>query len=234
MTTRSTLLFALALLGAPALAHGGPPHPHAPPAYGADAVRPTRPSPVLAPVLVTHHGAAPVYVQVGSLTGFWALPGQQQRLDLPLVPGATVVPVTTSVYGPRGLVPVDTQALVLVPGRLSTMEVGWTAASTITLTNLESRPVRVYVGGYEAAAVGVGQTTTFSVAPGRYDVLVLEERGRVLFDQAVSFDPRRDHRVLLAGATGTMTVQTTTTSTTPLAVAPPSPPPSTPQRPAYR
>jgi hypothetical protein len=184
-------------------------------------------------VLFTHRGLAPVYVQVGALTAFWALPGQDQRLDVPLPSGAPLVAVTTSVYGPRGLVPVDTQPLALTPGHLATFEVGWTATSTITLTNLEARPVRVYIGGAEAAMVGVGQTTTFSVAPGRFDVLVVEERGCVLFQQAVAFDPRRDHRVLVSGATGTMTVQTTrtsTTATTPLAAAPPM----APARPAYR
>jgi hypothetical protein len=197
-------------------------------AYGHDGPSPARPGNPWAPVLFTHHGLAPVYVQVGALTAFWVLPGQEQRLDVPLLPGAPLVAVTTSVYGPRGLVPVDTQPLALTPGRLATFEVGWTAASTITLTNLEARPVRVYIGGREAAAVGVGQTTTFSVAPGRFDVLVVEERGRVLFQQAVAFDARRDHRVLLAGATGTMTVQTTTTT----ALA--APPPPGPTRPGYR
>lgn len=167
--------------------------------------RPTvlRVPPPVVPVVLTNSSPGPVWLDLaGREADLWLLPGARHTVHLPI---GTTSPLTTSVYGPRGLVPV--QQLDLVARAGATVEVGFYApppASTITLTNQDARTLRVYIAGQEVAMVPPGQTRAWEVAPGRFDVLVVEERGRVLFQQAVTFDPRRDHNLRVVNGRGVM------------------------------
>jgi hypothetical protein len=161
-----------------------------------------RVTPPMATVNLSHRGQAPVWVEVPGVAPFWMLPGAVQQLTLPLASGMTV---TTSVYGRMGLTPVASVPLFLRAGQVTVAEVGWTAvapSSTVTLTNLEDHLVRVYIGGAEVAVVPPGQSRTWEVAPGRFQVLIVEQTDGVVLDQVVTFDPRRDHLVRVTGGRG--------------------------------
>jgi hypothetical protein len=158
---------------------------------------------------LTNQGQAPLWVEVPGVAPFWMLPGMNQSLTL----GVTgPLPVVTSVYGRGGLVPVGQLSLNPCPGHVVQAPLGFVAAApatTVTVTNLEDHTLRVYLGGTEVAVIPVGETRTWDVRPGRTDVMIVEHGDGVLFSQAVTFDPRNDHRIRVRrGATMVETTRT--------------------------
>jgi hypothetical protein len=140
---------------------------------------------------LANHGPAPLYVTVaGDARGFWLTPGTRQRVDV----AVGVVPITTSVYGPRGLVPVDRHDVIVPYGaRGLVQELGWAAGpptTALTLTNHERTTVRVWIAGREVAVIPPGATRQVQVAAGRHPVVVTEDGGRVLWDAPATFAAR--------------------------------------------
>lgn len=157
-----------------------------------------------------NHGAAPLWVELPGVTPFWMMPGTDTRLTLH---SNAPIPLQASIYGRQGLIPVSQQTLAPCAGHVVQAEIGWTAptpSTTITVTNLEDHTLRIYVAGQEAAVVPVGQTRSWEVTPGRFEVMVVEHQDGVLFQQTVSFDPRNDHRLRVQR--GGATVETTRTT----------------------
>lgn len=146
-------------------------------------------------VQLSNHGAAPLWVEVPGVRPLWLLPGGTAELSV-----AANAPFTVlgSVYGPGGLVQVSHTTLAPCPGHAVRAELGYTAAppaTTVTVTNAEDHVLRFYLNGAEVAVIPVGETRTWDVAPGRFDVMIVEHVDGVLFSRSVTFDPRNDHRI---------------------------------------
>lgn len=140
--------------------------------------------PLLLDLVLTNFGDMPLLVDMPGSSAFWLSPGQRRSLDV----RAGTFTVSTSMMTYRGLQRVETHRLDVY--RDTTFDLGRHVArnTEVTLTNHESRTVRVYIGGREIAVLRRGETRTLEVQPGRHEVLLAEDRGRVLYNAPVSFD----------------------------------------------
>ncbi len=187
----------------------------------------------LAQLQLHNKGRDALYVTVEHNPGFWLMPGSRQVVQVR--PG--IADVTTAMYTPYGLQTIGQYSWQLTGGLTIDRDIGFIAPppparvvatrpaaparSRITVTNQENSTIRVYIGGAEIAAIKSGRTESFSVPPGRQMVTVVEHRGRILYNEPVTFDPRKDHVVRIANSRGTHTPRTVSTH---VVGAPPSRP----------
>lgn len=137
----------------------------------------------LATLTLVNDGQAPLWVTVGR-DAQWILPGARYAFQVP----AGLAHVTTAMYGRGGLVPVSAYDVRTLPGRPAFQSIGFAPPprdAQVLLTNHESTTVRLYVDGREVVALRPGESRAVNVPLGRHDVLLVEQRGRVLYQAPV-------------------------------------------------
>lgn len=150
-------------------------------------------------LLVDNDGRTALWVEVNNRAPFWLSPGQSKRIDIQ----ASVAHLEASAMTSRGLRPVFEKNYDVMGGRTRRADISWAAApvaanTRFVVNNFENNSIRVFIEGRELASVAAGGSRSFNVSPGRHDVLIIENRGNVLFDDRLQFERNDDLQLRVA------------------------------------
>lgn len=129
---------------------------------------------------IDHPGGPPLLIELAGLPNFWLLPGESKHLNVE----TGRFEVTTHRLNTRGQVKRERHAVRVRSGKQTTLDLGRGDMPTnrrATFINQTGEDVRLYIDGEEIGKVAAGQDRVVKVGAGAHQVLIIENRGDVVF-----------------------------------------------------